>query len=143
MVCLANPTLVHGPTRATTGGGSRAGPSTHRRREPRRPRLAGWANLTRIYTRTGDDGTTTLGDLTRTRKTDPRLVAYADVDEATCAVGVALANHASGLGQDVVALLTGVQNDLDKRGEQDEQQEDGQRTAAVAIEAPDHGPSSR
>ncbi len=69
-------------------------------------------NLTRIYTRTGDDGTTTLGDLTRTRKTDPRLVAYADVDEATCAVGVALANHASGLGQDVVALLTGVQNDL-------------------------------
>src|SRR5688572_9437446 len=38
-------------------------------------------NLTRIYTRTGDDGTTSLGDFSRTRKTDPRLVAYADVDE--------------------------------------------------------------
>ena len=30
-------------------------------------------NLTRIYTRTGDDGSTALGDLSRTRKTDPRL----------------------------------------------------------------------
>src|SRR5512135_827990 len=38
-------------------------------------------HLTRIYTRTGDDGTTALGDMTRVRKTDPRLVAYADVRE--------------------------------------------------------------
>ena len=35
-------------------------------------------NLTRIYTRTGDDGTTALGDLSRTSKTDLRLAAYAD-----------------------------------------------------------------
>ena len=48
-------------------------------------------HLTRIYTKTGDDGTTALGDMSRVRKTDPRLVAYADVDEANSAIGVALA----------------------------------------------------
>jgi cob(I)alamin adenosyltransferase len=69
-------------------------------------------NLTRIYTRTGDDGTTSLGDFTRTRKTDPRLVAYADVDEANSAIGVALAMGGPGLDEDVVALLARVQNDL-------------------------------
>ena len=37
-------------------------------------------NLTRIYTKTGDDGTTSLGDMSRTSKNDPRLEAYADVD---------------------------------------------------------------
>jgi cob(I)alamin adenosyltransferase len=49
-------------------------------------------NLTRIYTRTGDDGTTALGDFSRVRKTDPRLEAYADVDEANSALGVAIAS---------------------------------------------------
>jgi len=48
-------------------------------------------NLTRIYTRTGDEGTTALGDLSRTSKTDLRLAAYADVDEANSCVGVAVA----------------------------------------------------
>ena len=37
-------------------------------------------NLTRIYTRTGDDGTTNLVDFSRTSKNDLRLIAYADVD---------------------------------------------------------------
>lgn len=69
-------------------------------------------NLTRIYTRTGDDGTTALGDNTRTRKTDPRLVAYADVDEANSAIGVVLATARDDLGPDVVTLLQRVQNDL-------------------------------
>jgi cob(I)alamin adenosyltransferase len=72
-------------------------------------------NLTRIYTRTGDDGTTALGDFSRTSKTDPRLVAYADVDEANSCIGVALADldETGGvLGSDVVELLTRVQNDL-------------------------------
>jgi cob(I)alamin adenosyltransferase len=67
-------------------------------------------HLTRIYTRTGDDGTTALGDMSRVRKTDPRLAAYADVDEANSAIGLALA-----LGQpadDVAAVLREVQNDL-------------------------------
>jgi cob(I)alamin adenosyltransferase len=69
-------------------------------------------NLTRIYTRTGDDGTTALGDFSRTRKTDPRLVAFADVDEANSAIGVALAAAGADLGPDVRALLQRVQNDL-------------------------------
>ncbi|MEV7022270.1 cob(I)yrinic acid a,c-diamide adenosyltransferase [Kitasatospora sp. NPDC093558] len=67
-------------------------------------------NLTRIYTRTGDDGTTALGDMSRTTKTDPRLVAYADTNEANAAIGVAIA--AGALAEDVVAVLTRIQNDL-------------------------------
>ncbi len=67
-------------------------------------------HLTRIYTKTGDDGTTALGDMSRVRKTDPRLGAYADVDEANSAIGVALA--LGGLPDDVATLLRRVQNDL-------------------------------
>jgi cob(I)alamin adenosyltransferase len=69
-------------------------------------------NLTRIYTRTGDDGTTTLGDMSRTHKSDPRLAAYADVDEANAALGVLLATAAQDLGPDVVTVLRRIQNDL-------------------------------
>ena len=68
-------------------------------------------NLTRIYTKTGDDGTTSLGDMSRTSKNDPRLEAYADVDEANSAIGVVIA-----LGNitesEPLALLTRIQNDL-------------------------------
>ena len=46
--------------------------------------------LTKIYTRTGDEGITGLSDYTRVRKTDPRIEAYADVDEANSALGLAL-----------------------------------------------------
>ncbi len=67
-------------------------------------------NLTRIYTRTGDDGTTALGDFSRVRKTDSRLEAYADVDEANSAIGVAIA--LGGLPDDVAEVLATVQNDL-------------------------------
>jgi cob(I)alamin adenosyltransferase len=67
-------------------------------------------NLTRIYTRTGDDGTTALGDNSRTRKTDPRLAAFADVDEANSAIGVALAQ--ASLPAEIASLLESVQNDL-------------------------------
>jgi cob(I)alamin adenosyltransferase len=67
-------------------------------------------NLTRIYTRTGDDGSTHLGDFSRTSKTDPRLVAYADTDETNSAVGVAVTCGA--LRDDVLAVLRRVQNDL-------------------------------
>jgi len=67
-------------------------------------------HLTRIYTRTGDDGSTALGDMSRVAKTDVRLQAYADVDEANAAIGAAIA--LGGLADDVVATLTGVQNDL-------------------------------
>jgi cob(I)alamin adenosyltransferase len=67
-------------------------------------------NLTRIYTRTGDDGSTALGDMSRTTKTDPRLIAYADANEANAALGVAIA--VGGLAEDLVAALTRIQNDL-------------------------------
>lgn len=66
--------------------------------------------INRVYTRTGDDGTTGLGDFSRTPKTDPRLAAYADVDETGAALGVALT--AGDLDFDVAALLRTVQNDL-------------------------------
>jgi cob(I)alamin adenosyltransferase len=67
-------------------------------------------NLTRIYTRTGDDGQTHLGDMSRTSKNDLRLLAYADANEANACIGVAVA--AGGLTDDVKVTLTRVQNDL-------------------------------
>ena len=66
--------------------------------------------LSRIYTRTGDDGTTALGDGSRAAKTDLRLAAYADVDEANSAIGVAVTM--GGLAQDVTSLLIRIQNEL-------------------------------
>ncbi len=67
-------------------------------------------HLTRIYTRTGDDGTTALGDFSRVAKTDPRLGAYADTDEANAAIGVVLA--ASEPDEEIAGLLRRVQNEL-------------------------------
>jgi len=67
-------------------------------------------HLTKIYTRTGDDGTSGLGDFSRVAKTDSRLAAYADVEEANAAIGVALALGA--LREDLAAVLRRVQNDL-------------------------------
>jgi cob(I)alamin adenosyltransferase len=68
-------------------------------------------NLTRIYTKTGDDGTTSLGDMSRTSKNDPRLEAYATVDEANSSIGVVLA-----MGDikdaEITKLLIRIQNDL-------------------------------
>jgi cob(I)alamin adenosyltransferase len=69
-------------------------------------------HLTRIYTRTGDDGTTALGDMSRTRKTDVRVGAYADVDETNAALGVALAHAGDELEPAVRTLIRTVQNDL-------------------------------
>lgn len=67
-------------------------------------------HLTRIYTKTGDTGTTGLGDFSRVSKTDPRIVAYADVDECNATIGVALA--LGDLCDEVRSVLTVVQNDL-------------------------------
>jgi cob(I)alamin adenosyltransferase len=67
-------------------------------------------HITRVYTRTGDDGTTGLSDFSRVSKSDARLVAYADCDEANAALGVAVA-----LGnpdQSTTAVLQQIQNDL-------------------------------
>lgn len=66
--------------------------------------------INRVYTRTGDDGTTGLGDFSRTSKTDARLSAYADTDEAGAIIGVGLTT--TSMPDDVVRLLQRVQNDL-------------------------------
>jgi cob(I)alamin adenosyltransferase len=66
--------------------------------------------LTRIYTKTGDAGQTHLGDMSRVSKTDPRLVAYADVDEANSVLGLALALGSP--SPELVELVRSVQNDL-------------------------------
>ncbi|MDT5076064.1 MAG: cob(I)alamin adenosyltransferase [Mycobacterium sp.] len=67
-------------------------------------------HLTRIYTRTGDDGTTGLSDFSRVSKNDARLESYADCDETNAAIGVAVA-----LGQpneQILKVLRQIQNDL-------------------------------
>lgn len=69
--------------------------------------------LNRIYTRTGDDGTTGLVDGSRVSKTDARLQAIGEVDETNCALGVAIqALQADGGDSYLVAGLRRVQNDL-------------------------------
>ncbi|MCD7098189.1 cob(I)yrinic acid a,c-diamide adenosyltransferase [Stenotrophomonas sp. MMGLT7] len=65
--------------------------------------------LSRIYTRTGDDGSTGLGDGSRIGKDAPRVAAYGTVDEANSAIGLLLAAQ---LPQDVRELLTAVQHQL-------------------------------
>ncbi|MHA1153737.1 MAG: cob(I)yrinic acid a,c-diamide adenosyltransferase [Alphaproteobacteria bacterium] len=64
--------------------------------------------LTRIYTRGGDGGQTSLGDGARVPKHDPRVAAYGSVDEANAAIGLARL-HAEGA---LDAMLGRVQNDL-------------------------------
>jgi cob(I)alamin adenosyltransferase len=69
--------------------------------------------LNRIYTRTGDDGTTGLVDGSRLAKDAPRLVAIGDVDELNSALGAALAAMPPGAGDgDHARLLRSIQNDL-------------------------------
>lgn len=67
-------------------------------------------NLNRIYTRTGDSGATRLSDMSWARKTDPRVVAYGDVDEANSVIGLALST--GGLPEEVADLLRLVQNEM-------------------------------
>jgi cob(I)alamin adenosyltransferase len=66
--------------------------------------------LSRIYTRTGDDGTTGLGDGTRVAKDHVRVEAYGTVDEANSALGVVLA--IPGIPADVSRCLVEIQHDL-------------------------------
>jgi cob(I)alamin adenosyltransferase len=67
-------------------------------------------NLTRIYTRLGDDGETHLGDMSRVPKTHPRIEAYGTVDELNAHLGVALT--VPGLPERFAGFLQRVQNDL-------------------------------
>ena len=66
--------------------------------------------LSKIYTRTGDDGSTGLGDGMRVPKEHLRVEAYGTVDEANSALGVVLA--VPGLPAEVAGLLTEIQHDL-------------------------------
>jgi cob(I)alamin adenosyltransferase len=66
--------------------------------------------LSKIYTRTGDDGTTGLGDGQRVRKDHARVEAYGTVDEANSAIGMILA--VPGLPAAVAHCLTEIQHDL-------------------------------
>src|SRR5262245_38817691 len=65
--------------------------------------------LTRIYTRTGDNGTTGLGDGSRLAKHHPRVAAYGTVDECSSALGLALAH---GAAEPLAGRLRAIQNDL-------------------------------
>jgi len=86
-------------------------------------------HLTRIYTRTGDDGTSGLSDFSRVTKDDPRLIAYADCDEANAALGVAVA---LGSPDDKLrGVLTRIQNDLFDAGAD---------LATPIVEKPEHPP---
>jgi len=64
--------------------------------------------LTRIYTKTGDDGTTSLGDNSRTSKNDPRLEAFATVDEANSNIGLVVSTTQG----EIAEILIVIQNDL-------------------------------
>ena len=86
-------------------------------------------HLTRIYTRTGDDGTSGLSDFSRVSKSDPRLIAYDDCDEANAALGVAVA-----LGrpeEPMRSVLTQIQNDLFDAGAD---------LSTPVVENPEHPP---
>lgn len=67
-------------------------------------------NLTRIYTKLGDDGETHLGDMSRVSKNHPRVEAYGDVDELNAQVGVTLC--VEGLPEAYTGWLRQIQNDL-------------------------------
>ena len=71
--------------------------------------------LNKIYTRTGDDGTTGLGDGSRRRKDDPRVAAYGSIDETNSALGLARLSTAGSANGDLAAIdrvLARAQNDL-------------------------------
>ncbi|MGY5144151.1 MAG: cob(I)yrinic acid a,c-diamide adenosyltransferase [Candidatus Nitrosopumilus sp. bin_32a] len=63
----------------------------------------------KIYTKTGDDGNTSLQGNYRIGKSHPRIVSYGTVDEANASLGIVLANT---LDDDVRIILTQIQNDL-------------------------------
>ena len=63
----------------------------------------------KIYTKTGDDGTTGLQGNLRLTKSSPRIIAYGTIDEANAFLGIVLANK---LDSDIAKVLTQIQNDL-------------------------------
>ena len=86
--------------------------------------------LTKIYTRTGDDGTTGLGGGRRVPKDSPRIVAYGAVDETNSAIGAALA---AGLCPLVAEALKKIQNDLFHLGSDLCRTEDDKKKTPVPV----------
>jgi cob(I)alamin adenosyltransferase len=86
-------------------------------------------HLTRIYTRTGDDGSTGLSDFSRVSKNDPRLEAYADCDETNASIGVAVALGSP--DERMVGVLRQIQNDLFDAGAD---------LSTPVVEKPEHPP---
>ena len=86
-------------------------------------------HLTRIYTRTGDDGTTGLSDFSRVSKNDARLAAYADCDEVNAAIGVAVA--VGDPEHEFCDVLRQIQNDLFDAGAD---------LSTPVVENPEHPP---
>jgi cob(I)alamin adenosyltransferase len=80
-----------------------------RRREAARLFGARMPRITKVYTRTGDDGTTGLGSGTRVPKTDPRIVAYGTVDELNSHIGAVLALP---VAEPILEPLRRIQNEL-------------------------------
>jgi len=89
--------------------------------------------LTRIYTRTGDEGETSLGDRSRVPKTDPRVMAFGAVDELNSQLGLALA---AGVPEALRGVLERVQNELfDLGADISRPGADGLRVTAGQVEA--------
>ena len=94
--------------------------------------------ITKVYTRTGDDGTTGLGNAQRVPKTAPRIVAYGTIDELNAQIGVVLA---SGVANELTEPLRRIQNELFHAGaelcvpEADKVKHPGPRVEARHVEA--------
>jgi cob(I)alamin adenosyltransferase len=94
--------------------------------------------ITKVYTRTGDDGTTALGPGQRVRKDSARIEAYGTVDELNSAIGVAIA---AGLDERLSGALFSIQNDLFHLGsdlcipEADKERMPGPRVEARHVDA--------
>ncbi len=87
--------------------------------------------LTRIYTRGGDKGATSLGDGARVAKHDPRVAAYGAVDEANAAIGVARLHVSAAVDE----MLQRIQNDLFDLGADLCRPDDGKREALRIVDA--------
>jgi cob(I)alamin adenosyltransferase len=90
-------------------------------------------SLTRIYTRGGDKGETSLGDGSRVPKQALRVEAYGTVDEANAAIGLARLHVGAGADADTDAMLARIQNDLFDLGADLCTPEDGRRKSAGEV----------
>jgi len=96
-----------------------------------RPPLTAMVRLTRIYTRGGDKGETSLGDGSRVPKQSLRVEAYGTVDEANAAIGLVRLHTSSAADAETDAMLGRIQNELFDLGADLCTPEDGRRAAGA------------